>query len=72
MASESQAQKNLPSALPTEMMLTSEAAVTAVTPETVCAIGAASVMIAMPAVTLRKSSAHSANHCHVFRAPPRS
>src|ERR687893_2521500 len=62
MASESQAQKNLPKALPTEMMLTSPAATVALTPAISSAIGAASVMMEMPALTLRNNSAHSAYH----------
>src|ERR687897_252695 len=69
MASESQAHRNRPEALPTEMMLTSPAATVALTPASATAIGEATVM---PAVTLRNSSAHSTYHCQVFRASPRS
>src|ERR671921_1173074 len=69
MASESQAQRKRPAALPTEIMLTSHAAVAGATPDTSCAIGSASEMMAMPAVTLRKRSAQSAYHCQVLSAP---
>src|SRR5918995_7488002 len=69
-ASDNQAQRNRPAALPTEIMLTSHAAVAGATPDNSCAIGSASEMMAMPAVTLRKRSAQSAYHCQVLSAPP--
>src|SRR5215217_2430940 len=72
MASESQAHRNRPEALPTEMMLTSPAATVALTPASSTAIGEATVMMEMPAVTFRKSSAQSAYHCQVLTAPLRS
>src|SRR5215211_8567060 len=71
-ASESQAQKNLPRALPTEIMLTRPAATTALTPAISSAIGAASVMMEMPALTFRKRSAHSTYHCQVLKTSLRS
>src|ERR671917_1367797 len=72
MASDNQAQRKRPAALPTEIMLTSHAAVAGATPDTSCAIGSASEMMAMPAVTLRNRSAQSAYHFQVFQAPPSS
>src|SRR5215208_2771719 len=71
-ASESQAQRNLPAPLAMEIMLTSQAANQGVAPDSSCAIGSASEMIAMPAVTFRNRSAQSAYHCQVFKAPPSS
>src|SRR5215207_1937750 len=67
MASESQAQRNRPAPLAMEIMLTSHAASQGVAPDTSCAIGSASEMMAMPAVTFRNSSAQSAYHCQVLR-----
>ena len=69
MASDSHAQPKRPSALPIEMIDTTPAAVAAPTPVISWAIGEASEMIEIPAITLRNSSDHSANHCHVFSAP---
>src|ERR671920_1131557 len=69
MGSESQAQRKRPAALPTEIMLTSHAAIAGSTPDNSCAIGSASEMMAMPAVTLRNRRAQRAYHCQVFRAP---
>src|SRR5919206_2928999 len=66
MASESQAQRNRPAPLAMEIMLTSHAANQGATPDTSCAIGSASEMMAMPAVTLRKRRAQRAYHCQGF------
>src|SRR3712207_6170860 len=71
-ASDSHAQAKRPTALPIEMIETTPAATAAVTPVISSVIGAASEMIAMPAVTLRKRIAHSAYHCHFDSAPRRS
>src|SRR5215208_5848123 len=72
MASDNQAQRNRPAPLATEIMLTSHAANQGSTPDTSCAIGSASEMMAMPAVTLRNRSAQSEYHCQVLSAPPSS
>src|ERR687885_98797 len=68
-ASENQAQRNRPAPLAMEIMLTSHAAVAGATPDSSCAIGSASEMMEMPAVTFRNRSAQSAYHCQVFKAP---
>src|ERR687893_3332645 len=61
-ASDNQAQRKRPTALPMEIMLTSHAAIAGSTPDTSCAIGSASEMIAMPAVTFRNRSAQRGYH----------
>src|SRR3954468_5965073 len=69
MASDNQAQRNLPAPLPIEIMLTSHAAVAGATPDSSCAMGSASEMMEMPAVTFKNRRAQSAYHCQVFKAP---
>jgi hypothetical protein len=71
-ASDSHAQRKRPAPLAIAMMLTRPAAVAAVAPVTSWAIGEASEISEMPAVTLRKSRPHSAHHCQVRRAPATS
>src|SRR5919107_2154122 len=61
-ASESQAQRNRPAPLAIEIMLTSHAANQGATPDTSCAIGSASEMMAMPAVTLKERKGLKALH----------
>ena len=70
MKSDSHAHRNRPEPLAMEMMPTSPAATMALTPVISSAMGAAWEMMAMPAVTLRNSSAHSAYHCQVRSASP--
>jgi hypothetical protein len=68
MKSDSQAHRNRPAPFAIEMMPTSPAATMALTSVISRAIPAAWEMMAMPAVTFRNSSAHSAYHCQVRTA----
>src|ERR1035438_10534630 len=68
-ASEIQAQKIRPTALPMLATPTIPAATTALTLAISCNIGDSCEMIEMPAEVFRNKSAQSAHHCHVFRAP---
>src|SRR5689334_18937086 len=63
--SESQAQNSRPAPLKIEMRMTMLLAVVASTPVISWAIGAACEMTMTPAVTFRKSMAHSTYHCQV-------
>src|SRR5215208_5166893 len=62
MASESQAQRKRPAALPTEIMLTSHAAIAGSTPDTSCAIGSASEMIAIGRLALLAGAVADRRH----------
>src|SRR5829696_2351207 len=66
--SENAAQAKRPAPLKIAISDTRLAAAVALAPAISSAIGAASEITAMPAVTLRNSRAHSAYHCHVLRA----
>ena len=66
--SETQAQKIRPTALPMLAIPTIPAATTASTLAISWNIGDSCEMIEMPAEVFRNNSAHSAHHCHVFRA----
>src|SRR5919205_3699492 len=67
-ASENQAQRNRPAPLAIEIMLTSHAAVAGATPDSSCAIGSASEMMAIPAEAYTKRNAPTAYQCPGLRA----